>query len=138
MSPSPNTLRALIMAKMTVERIHRKIERTPEEQARIAAIRQYYQANRPTPDELLAGGDVEELVPLGEYLSLLSMVRALKKERELRGLGLTTVAERSGIDLAALSRLENGLQTNPTVDTLYRYASAIGVELIWSVRAGKQ
>ncbi len=123
---------------MTVERIHRKIKRTPEEQARIEAIRQYYQANRPTSDQLLASGDVEEFVPLGEYLSLLSTVRALKKERELRGLSLTTIAERSGIDQAVLSRLENGIQTNPTVDTLYRYASAIGVELIWSVRAGKQ
>ena len=123
---------------MTVERIHRKIERTPEEQARIKAIRQYYQEHRPTPDELLASGDVEEFVPLGEYLSLLSTVRALKKERELRGLSLTTIAERSGIDKAALSRLENGLQTNPTVDTLYRYASAVGVELVWSVRADKE
>ncbi len=123
---------------MTIQRIHRKTERTPEEQARIEAIRQYYQTRRPTPDELLASGDVGEFVPLGEYLSLLSMVRALKKERELRGLSLATIAERSGIDKAALSRLENGLQTNPTVDTLYRYASAIGVELVWSVRAGKQ
>jgi DNA-binding XRE family transcriptional regulator len=123
---------------MSIERIHRKIERTPGELARIKAIRQYYQANRPTPDELLASGDVDEFVPLGEYLNLLSTLRALKKERELRGLSLATVAERSGIDKAALSRLENGLQTNPTVDTLYRYASAIGVELIWSVRTGKE
>ena len=123
---------------MTVERIHCKIERTPEEEARIEAIRQYYQAKRPTPDQLLVSGDVDEFVPLGEYLNLLSTIRALKKERELRGLSLATIAERSGIDEAALSRLENGLQTNPTVDTLYRYASAIGVELVWSVRAGKE
>ena len=97
---------------------------------------QYYQANRPTPEELLASGDVDEFVPLGEYLSLLSTLRALKKERDLRRLSLATVAEGSGIDKAALSRLENELQTNPTVDTLHRYASAIGVELVWSVRAG--
>ncbi len=123
---------------MTVERIHCKIERTPEEEARIEAIRQYYQAKRPTPDELLVSGDVDEFVPLGEYLNLLLTIRALKKERELRGLSLATIAERSGIDEAALSRLENGLQTNPTVDTLHRYASAIGVELLWSVCAGKK
>ena len=123
---------------MTIQRVYRKIERTPEERARIEAVRQYYQANRPTPDELLASGDVDEFVPLGEYLSLVSAIRALKKERESRGLSLATIAERSGIDKAALSRLENGLQTNPTVDTLYRYASAIGVELVWSVRAGKE
>ena len=123
---------------MTIQRIQRKIERTSEEQARIDAIRAHFQTRRPTPDELRASGDVEEFVPLGEYLSLMSMVRALKKERELRGLSLATIAERSGIDKAALSRLENGLQTNPTVDTLYRFASAVGVELVWSVRAGKE
>ena len=78
----PRALPNCIM--MTIGRIHRKIERTPEEQARIEAIRQYYQANRPAPDELLASGDAEEFVALGGYLSLLSAVRALKKERELR------------------------------------------------------
>jgi len=123
---------------MTLKRVHRKIERTSEEQAWIQGIRDHYQKNRPTPDELLTSGDVDEFVPLGEYLDLLSTVNALKKERELRGLSLTTLAERSGIDKAALSRLENGLQTNPTVDTLYRYATAIGVELIWTVRAGTE
>ena len=115
--------------------MYRRFERTPAEQARIQAIREHYQARRPTPDELLASGDVEEFVPLGEYLGLLSALRALRKERESRGLSLAMIAERSGIDKAALSRLENGLQTNPTMDTLYRYASAIGVELVLSVRA---
>jgi ribosome-binding protein aMBF1 (putative translation factor) len=117
--------------------MYRKFERTPAEQARIQAIREHYQARRPTPDELLASGDVDEFVPLGEYLGLLSALRALRKERESRGLSLAMIADRSGIDKAALSRLENGLQTNPTVDTLYRYASAVGVELVLSVRAGK-
>jgi ribosome-binding protein aMBF1 (putative translation factor) len=120
---------------MVIRRIHRNIQRTPDEQARIEAVRDHYQQHRPTPDELLASGDVDEFVPLGEYLGLMSAVRALRKERELRGLSLATIAERSGIDKAALSRLENGLQTNPTVDTLYRYAAAVGVELVWSVRA---
>ena len=50
---------------MTIKRIHRKIERTPEEQARIEAIRQRFQADRPTPDELLASGDVERICTLG-------------------------------------------------------------------------
>ena len=123
---------------LTPKRTYRKIERTPEEQARIQAIRDHFQAARPTPDELLASGDAEEFVPLGEYLGLLAAVRALKNEREVRGLSLTTIAERSGIDKAALSRLENGLQTNPTIDTLYRYASAIGVELVLSVYAANE
>jgi ribosome-binding protein aMBF1 (putative translation factor) len=123
---------------MAVKRVYRRVGRTPEEQARIKAIRDYYQEHRPTPDELLSSGDADEFVPLGEYLALVPMLRALKKEREVRGLSLATIAERSGIDKAALSRLENGVQTNPTVDTLYRYAAALGVDLVWSLRAMKE
>jgi transcriptional regulator with XRE-family HTH domain len=38
------------------------------------------------------------------------------------------------MDRAAVSRLENGVYLNPTVDTLYRYAEAIGAEIAFSVR----
>jgi transcriptional regulator with XRE-family HTH domain len=34
------------------------------------------------------------------------------------------------MDQATLSRLENGRQPNPTVDTLWRYASAVGRQLV--------
>jgi len=61
------------------------------------------------------------------------MLAALKKCRERRGLSLTDAANRSGMDRAAISRLENGVYVNPTVDTLYRYAQAIGVEIGFSV-----
>ncbi|NQT39918.1 MAG: helix-turn-helix transcriptional regulator [Planctomycetes bacterium] len=60
----------------------------------------------------------------------------LKKQREQTGLSLADVAQRSGMDRAAISRLENGVQVNPTVDTLYRYASAIGAQIGFSVRMG--
>jgi transcriptional regulator with XRE-family HTH domain len=42
---------------------------------------------------------------------------------------LAVVAEASGLDKAALSRLENGKFLNPTMSTLWRYARAVGVEL---------
>ena len=60
-------------------------------------------------------------------------VLLLKRERETRGLSLADVAGRSGIDKAALSRLENGQQPNPTVSTLARYAWALGKRLEWSL-----
>jgi transcriptional regulator with XRE-family HTH domain len=41
-------------------------------------------------------------------------------------LRLGDLAELSGIDKASLSRLENGFYPDPTVNTLARYASAIG------------
>jgi ribosome-binding protein aMBF1 (putative translation factor) len=57
----------------------------------------------------------------------------LRREREARGLSLADVAERSGIDKAALSRLENGQQLNPTINTLNRYACALGKRLVLSL-----
>ena len=43
---------------------------------------------------------------------------------------------RGRLERAAISRLENGIQVNPTVDTLYRYASAVGAEIGFTVRVG--
>ena len=42
----------------------------------------------------------------------------LKAERERQGLTLAQLAERSGIDKGAISKLETGRQVNPPVDTL--------------------
>ena len=57
-------------------------------------------------------------------------IGGLRQRREQAGLSLGDVAERSGIDKASLSRLENGWYPNPTVHTLTRYARAIGKRLV--------
>ncbi len=57
-------------------------------------------------------------------------IGTLRQRREKAGLSLGDVAERSGIDKASLSRLENGLYPNPTMNTLARYARAIGKRLV--------
>ena len=120
---------------MSKERIHRKIERTPEEQRRLEEIRERFQRERPGLDDLRDSGDVTDVVSHGEYLDLRAMLAELKKHRQRQGLSLADVAERSGMDRSAVSRLENGIYVNPTVDTLYRYAEAIGAEIGFSVRA---
>jgi len=114
---------------------HRKIERTPEHQREIEAIRERFRRERPSLRKLRESGDVSEVVSQGEYVSLLAMLAALKKHREAKGLSLADVAERSGMDRSAVSRLENGVYLNPTLDTLYRYATAIGAEITFTVRA---
>ena len=119
---------------MESKRIHRQIERTPEEKKRLAEIRARFQSERPGLQDLLASGDATEVVSHGEYLDLLTMLAGLKRHREAQGLSLTDVAEHSGMDRSAVSRLENGQYLNPTVDTLYRYARAIGAEIGFSVR----
>jgi transcriptional regulator with XRE-family HTH domain len=85
-------------------------------------------------DDLLAAGDAKEVVPQGEYLELRTMLGKLKNYRERQGLSLTDVANRCGMDRSAISRLENGVYLNPTVDTLCRYAQAVGADIGFNVR----
>ena len=117
------------------KRVHRKIERTPEHEREIEAIRERFRRERPSLKKLRESGEVDEVVTQGEYVGLLAMLAALKKHREAKGLSLADVAQRCGMDRSAVSRLENGVYLNPTLDTLYRYAAAIGTEIAFSVRA---
>src|SRR5215212_3343698 len=119
---------------MSGERIHRDMKWTPEDRARHKAIREKFQRERPTPQQLLESGDYVGPIPHGVYMTLMAALHDLKKAREAAGLSLSDVAERSGIDKAALSRLENGIHDNPTVETLMRYATAVGKKLVWSLQ----
>ncbi len=118
-----------------VKPAHRKIERSPEQQQAIEAIRERFRQERPSLRRLQESGDVSEVVSQGEYVGLLAMLAALKNHREAKGMSLADVAERCGMDRSAVSRLENGVYLNPTLDTLYRYARAIGAEIAFTVRA---
>lgn len=119
---------------MAGERIHRDMEWTAEDRARHKAIREQFQKEKPSLQELVAAGDATAPIPLGLHIELRLALQELKKAREAAGLSLADVAERSGIDKAALSRLENGVHDNPTVDTLTRYATAVGKRLVWSLQ----
>jgi DNA-binding XRE family transcriptional regulator len=115
------------------EHIHRDMKWSAEDRARHKALREKFQKERPTPAELLASGEYIGPLPHGVYLALRFAIHELKKAREAAGLSLADVAERSGIDKAALSRLENGVHDNPTVETLMRYAAAVGKKLTWKL-----
>ena len=121
-------------AKMIPAGIHRDMNWTPEDRARHKAIREKFQKERPSLKELVESGDAAPTIPMELYLELREALAALKKAREAAGLSLADVAERSGIDKAALSRLENGIHDNPNVETLMRYAAALGKKLIWSLQ----
>jgi hypothetical protein len=64
-------------------------------------------------------------VPLEAYQILQEAIVFLRKKRVEAHLSLDVIAEASGLDKAYLSRLENGKVINPTIDSLFRYASAI-------------
>jgi transcriptional regulator with XRE-family HTH domain len=92
----------------------------------LRADRERYQRERPTPEQLLAEGGHSEFVPLGELLMLHQLRTELKHARERQRITLAELSESTGIDQAALSRFETGRNANPTLDTIYRIASALG------------
>jgi transcriptional regulator with XRE-family HTH domain len=119
---------------MGVKRIQRTDERSPGELARIQAVRERFQRERPTLEQLVTSGEYNEPIPQGAYLELRHLMHALRSERERQGLSLTEVARHAGIDKAALSRLENGRQINPTWNTLWRYALVLNKGLALVLR----
>jgi DNA-binding XRE family transcriptional regulator len=102
---------------------------TTADRARHKAIRQEFECC-PTQEDLAASGAYEGPLKSGAYFTVKVLIHHLKKAREAAGLTLAVVSKRSGMDQATLSRLENGRQPNPTIDTLWRYASAVGKQLV--------
>lgn len=116
-----------------MKQVQRKISRTSEELAKLKADRERYQREKPTPEQLLAESGHERFIRHGDYLMLLGLMAALKKERERQKLTMARLSEMTGIDEAALSRLESGKNANPTLETLNRIAAALGKFVTFSV-----
>lgn len=57
------------------------------------------------------------------------MVQRLKRKRLESGVSLTELAQRTGIAKPNLSRLENNERVSPTLETLHRYAQALGLKM---------
>jgi DNA-binding XRE family transcriptional regulator len=101
-----------------------------------AADRAWHKAIReefkdcPTQEELQASGAYEGPIKSGAYFAVKIVLHELKQAREAAGLTLAALSKRTGMDQATLGRLENGRQPNPTVDTLWRYAHALGRRLV--------
>jgi transcriptional regulator with XRE-family HTH domain len=54
------------------------------------------------------------------------VLKELREERQRQGLSLADMNARSGIDRSTLSKLENDDDPNVTMNTLMRYAQAVG------------
>jgi DNA-binding Xre family transcriptional regulator len=104
------------------KRITRDRPLTDDERARNREVR------RQVADEL---PDIERRARAAKPRILLKQVlQLLKKERERQGLSLADMNERTGIDRGSLSKLENDEDPNVTMNTLLRYAEAIGKTLM--------
>jgi DNA-binding XRE family transcriptional regulator len=112
-----------------MKRITRDRRLTPEEAAKYKQVREQIDAELP---ELVARHhDRTEALDrlLGEILL------QLKTAREEKGLSLADLTELTGMDRSALSKLETGQRPNPTVETLVRYAEAVGKRLVVTLAA---
>jgi DNA-binding phage protein len=114
---------------MSLKRIKshpRKADQIADEQK----VRELFQC-RPSVKSLIERGEIDpERITTGSAEeAILKTLGALQVARQSRGLSLTEIARRSGIDPASLSRLEAGKNPNPTFETLSRYAAALGLRL---------
>jgi len=109
-----------------MKRISRDRRLTPEEAAKYRAIRE--QVAKELPD--LIARHHQRLATLDQLDALLAQ---LKAAREAKGLSLADLTELTGMDRSALSKLETGQRPNPTVETLVRYAEAVGKRLVLSL-----
>ena len=117
-----------------IKHIHRRIPRTAVEKAKLKADRERYQREKPTPEQLLAEGGHENFVRHGDLLMLHQLMAALKEERERQKLTMAQLSDMTGIDQAALSRLETGKNANPTFETMNRIAAALGKAIACSLK----
>lgn len=108
---------------MTLQRMTRNRRLSPEEAARYREIREKVAEELP---DLIARHH-ERLASLDQ---LGDLVKQLKIAREERGLSLSDLTRLTGMDRSALSKLETGQRLNPTIETLVRYAEAVGKRLV--------
>jgi DNA-binding XRE family transcriptional regulator len=109
-----------------MKRIIRERRLTAEEASRYETIRRQVAEELPDlverHEQRMASG-----APLDQ------LVAQLKAAREARGLSLADLTALTGMDRSALSKLETGQRANPTLETLMRYAQAVGKRLVFSL-----
>lgn len=114
------------MSNRQIKRISTRL--SPEKLAEMRHVRELIDGEK---DEIIAKGRKFK----EQHKAVLSdAAKVLKAEREARGWSLADIESRTGIDRATLSRFETGVCGNPTVATLNRYASALGKQLVISLR----
>ncbi len=116
--------------KARVEAIRAK-NRTPEARAAEAQVRDILDREHRETGTIATTGDG---TTMWDQVAFRRFIMVLRREREHLGLSLADVAELAKIDKAALSRLENGQQLNPTINTLARYARALGKSMTYGLQ----
>jgi DNA-binding XRE family transcriptional regulator len=111
---------------MTLRRITRKHQLSPEEAAEYRKVRKQVEGELP---DLIARHHER----METFEELEDLLKQLKAAREEKGLSLSDMTQLTGMDRSALSKLETGQRLNPTIETLVRYAEAVGKRLTISL-----
>jgi ribosome-binding protein aMBF1 (putative translation factor) len=113
-----------MIERRKVKRVTKRL--SDAEKAKYARMREAAEREFPPGKAKRPPRDPDQPADLGEYFDLRALVGELRKAREAQGLSLADVQESTGIDRSALCRIESGENGNPTINTLIRYARAIG------------
>jgi ribosome-binding protein aMBF1 (putative translation factor) len=106
-----------------MKRVIRSRRLTSEETAKYKTVREQVEQELP---ELIARHHAR----LALQDQLQELLKELRSAREAKGLSLADLTELTGMDRSALSKLETGQRLNPTLETLERYAEAVGKRLV--------
>lgn len=108
-----------------------RIDVPPEAKARAKALHEKLK-HKPAIEELCTPEELVDAAPF--YVEMRTCVATLKAARLEAGMTLAQVAEKTGLAVETLSRLETGMLTNPTWKTLGMYAAAVGRRLSISAK----
>lgn len=118
------------MAKKKVKRVSRGRKLTKREAVKYKQVREKAEAEKPDVQSRVAARmqTAETIRRLGERL---------RQIREEQGKSLADIRELTGMDRSAIAKLETGQRENPSLDTLIRYAQALGKSVAVSLEDGK-
>ena len=106
------------------KQITRDRKLTPVEAAKYRKIREEIESEKP---EIIS--KAQQARREARRKQLTTVMQSLKAARKTKGLSLTDIYQKTGIDRSALSKLENVANENPTIETLLRYAEIVGKRL---------
>ncbi len=100
-------------------------------EAELSALRLKIDAEKP---DLMIEAKAQLKEARANRAELTTIFVSLKAEREKLGLSLADMSERCGMAREVIHRLESQSSPNPTIATIQRYATALGLELSFAVK----
>ncbi len=104
---------------------------SPKCEAELKALRQMIEAEKPA---LMIEAKAKLKEAQDNRADLASIFTSLKAEREKLGLNLAEMSERCGMAREVIYRLESQTTPNPTISTIQRYATALGLEVSFALK----